>query len=68
METVITVKGMKCGGCANTVEESIKKISGVQSVSVNLESGHVTVQSNESIPQTAFEAAVSNAGFTFVKS
>ena len=33
----IFIEGMSCGGCAKRVEEAIKSVKGVKSVSVSLE-------------------------------
>ena len=32
----LNIKGMKCGGCVNTVENILKNSEGVENVSVNL--------------------------------
>ena len=37
METIqLNIKGMKCGGCVNTVENILKNSDGVENISVNL--------------------------------
>nr|MBX2879118.1 cation transporter [Granulosicoccus sp.] len=43
-ETAFAVDGMFCGGCASTVERALKRLAGVQSVSVSFlgNSAHVT--------------------------
>ena len=32
----LSITGMKCGGCVNTVEEILKNYDGIENVSVNL--------------------------------
>ncbi|MGG1526177.1 copper chaperone CopZ [Peribacillus frigoritolerans] len=47
MENVIlTVKGMSCGHCINSIEGNVGELSGVTTVKVNLDSGTVSVVFN----------------------
>ncbi|MBM7587474.1 copper chaperone [Bacillus pakistanensis] len=44
MENVkLTVKGMSCGHCVNSIEENVGKVNGVQSVKVHLKDEKVDV-------------------------
>ena len=37
METIqLSIKGMRCGGCVNTVENILKSSKGIENISVNL--------------------------------
>ncbi len=40
---IFTVQNVKCGGCANTIEEGLKALDGVQDVAVEVASGQVSV-------------------------
>jgi copper chaperone len=40
---VIPVKGMHCGGCVSHVDQSLKKVAGVKSVTTDLEKAQTTV-------------------------
>ncbi|MCU6600297.1 copper chaperone CopZ [Peribacillus frigoritolerans] len=42
----LNVKGMSCGHCIKAIEGSVGKLSGVNSVKVNLDSGTVEVEFN----------------------
>ncbi|MFK9119569.1 copper chaperone CopZ [Peribacillus frigoritolerans] len=42
----LNVKGMSCGHCIKAIEGSVGKLSGVNSVKVNLDSGTVEVKFN----------------------
>ncbi|MCK1982031.1 MULTISPECIES: copper chaperone CopZ [Peribacillus] len=47
MENIIlTVKGMSCGHCINSIEGNVGELSGVTTVKVNLDSGTVSVVFN----------------------
>jgi copper chaperone len=58
-----TVQGMTCGHCVSSVTEEVQEIPGVESVDVLLETGAVTVTSNEPLDDSAVRAAVEEAGY-----
>ncbi|MDZ7674793.1 MAG: copper ion binding protein [Acidimicrobiales bacterium] len=58
-----TVAGMTCGHCVQSVEEAIGEIDGVESVTVDLDSGLVTVRSDTAISTDAVASAVDGAGY-----
>ncbi|WP_353233779.1 heavy metal translocating P-type ATPase [Diaphorobacter ruginosibacter] len=63
------IGGMTCASCVGRVERALKKVSGVQDVSVNLalERAHVTLSADGAAPAADMEAvlrrAVRNAGY-----
>jgi copper chaperone len=61
-----TVQGMTCGHCATSVTEEVQEIPGVERVDVVLETGAVTVTSNQSLDDIAVRAAVVEAGYQLV--
>ncbi len=62
MTTIITVEGMSCGHCEQTVEEALEEVSGVTSVTVDRESEQASVDGEAEI--TALVEAVEDAGYT----
>lgn len=58
-----TVTGMTCGHCVASVTEEVQEIPGVKDVSVVLETGAVTVTSEQDIDDAAVRAAVEEAGY-----
>ncbi|SOD42664.1 heavy-metal-associated domain-containing protein [Nitrosovibrio sp. Nv4] len=63
----ITVKGMTCMGCVNSVKNVLEKIPGVSSADVSLEQGLVTVQYDVAMAGVAqFKEAIEDAGFEVV--
>jgi copper ion binding protein len=58
-----TVSGMTCGHCAASVSEEVKEIPGVRDVDVVVETGAVTITSDEPVDATAVKAAVEEAGY-----
>ena len=61
-----TVTGMTCGHCVSSVTEEVGELPGVTDVQVELETGRVTVTSDEPISQDKVRAAVEDAGYTLV--
>ena len=61
-----TVSGMTCEHCVKAVSEEVAAIEGVESVDVELESGQLTVRSEEPVPDEAVAAAVDEAGYSLV--
>ncbi len=60
-KTVLTVSGMTCGGCANTVTRVLTRVPGVERAEVDLGSGRATVTGRASAD--ALIGAVEAAGF-----
>jgi copper chaperone CopZ len=58
-----TVQGMTCGHCVAAVSESVAQVPGATDVSVDLDSGLLTV-GGEEIDDAAVRAAVEEAGYT----
>ena len=58
-----TVTGMTCGHCVASVTEEVQEIPGVTAVDVGLESGAVTVTSEQPIADDTVREAVEEAGY-----
>ena len=61
-----TVTGMTCGHCVASVTEEIQELPGVTAVDVTLETGSVTVTSDEPLEADAVRRAVDEAGYQLV--
>ena len=57
------IKGMNCNHCKNNAEKVIRTVPGVESVSVDLQSGIATV-TGDNIDDAAVREAVESIGFT----
>lgn len=67
--TTINVSGMTCGHCVNSVTEELTDLKGVQSVSVNLNTGgtsEVTITSTLTLDPAEVSEAIAEAGYTVV--
>lgn len=63
-----TATGMTCQHCVGSVTKEVSELAHVTSVSVDLPSGTVTVESDASIPQDEIIAAIDKAGYAAVSS
>jgi copper chaperone CopZ len=61
--TTFTVSGMTCAHCQRAVTEEISGVDGVESVSVDLASGTVTVTAGRPVDRADIAAAVDEAGY-----
>ncbi|WP_255153098.1 heavy-metal-associated domain-containing protein [Halorarius halobius] len=62
MSTTITVEGMSCGHCEQTVEDALRDVSGVTEVTADREAEQASVDGDADV--TALIQAVEEAGFT----
>ena len=58
-----TVSGMTCSHCVTAVTEEVGAVPGVTDVAVDLESGALTVTSDQPVDDAAIAAAVDEAGY-----
>jgi copper chaperone CopZ len=64
--TTFTVTGMTCAHCRRAVTEEISAIDGVDSVTVDLPTGTVTVTACQPVNRADIAVAVDEAGYALV--
>ncbi|MFB7110751.1 heavy-metal-associated domain-containing protein [Streptomyces sp. NPDC056291] len=64
--TTFEVGGMTCAQCVRSVTEEISSVAGVESVTVDLASGSVTVTASQPVDRADIAAAVDEAGYALV--
>lgn len=62
-KSIFSIRGMTCASCVARVEEALKNVSGVLSVSVNLASETATIDYLEGVETSEFRQAVRDAGY-----
>jgi len=60
-ETVLTVSGMTCRGCANTVTRILSRVPGVAEAKVDFATGRATIKGEA--PSAVLISAVEAAGY-----
>lgn len=63
MSVKLTVEGMSCGGCEQTVENAVTSVSGVMRATVDRTTNQVIVE-GEDLDETTLVRAVEDAGYT----
>ncbi len=63
MKYNLPVEGMTCASCAARVEKSLRKIEGIENVSVNLATEKVTIESKSDIDLSVAAKAVEKYGY-----
>ncbi|PRY51888.1 copper chaperone CopZ [Geodermatophilus tzadiensis] len=64
--TTFTITGMTCAHCRRAVTEEISGVAGVESVTVDLATGTVTVTASAPLDRADIAAAVDEAGYALV--
>ncbi|MDZ7693832.1 MAG: heavy-metal-associated domain-containing protein [Balneolaceae bacterium] len=66
-QTTITIGGMGCAGCANTIQEALVSKEGTVKAAVDLESDTASVTYNPgAVSIDDFKQAIEEAGYDFV--
>ena len=66
VSSTYVVTGMTCTHCVNAVTQEVSAVGGVTQVDVDLDSGRLTVVSDDAVPFDLVAAAVDEAGYTLV--
>lgn len=66
MKKKIIVEGMSCGHCVNHVKNALEELSGVTSVTVDLESKTAVVEASGELSDETIKAAIEDAGYEVV--
>jgi copper chaperone len=61
-----TVTGMSCSHCVRAVTEEVGEVAGVSDVTVDLDTGKVTVSADGDLDDAAVREAVEEAGYEVV--
>lgn len=67
MKTIMQVGGMMCVKCEEHVTDAIKKVKGVTSVSIDMNSGEVEILSKKKLSNEALTKAVEDAGYRVLR-
>lgn len=65
---VLSIRGMTCAACAQRIEKTVRKLSGIGQATVNLASEKLFVEYDDSVVQlTAIKEAVAKIGYEVVE-
>jgi copper chaperone CopZ len=60
----LKVEGMKCGGCAGSVQSALEEVTGVIEVVVSHEVGEARLTVEDAVERSNLVAAIEAAGYT----
>ena len=64
--TTFTVNGMTCAHCERAITQEISAVDGVESVTVDVASGTVTVTAAKPVDRADIAAAIDEAGYALI--
>jgi len=60
----VSITGMTCGGCEQTIQSNVSKIAGIKSVKANAASGIAFIEYNPGVADTAMiRKAITESGY-----
>jgi len=59
----IFIEGMHCASCASNVERAVKKIKGIQSISVSIMTNKAMIEAENNVNPEEIKKAISNVGY-----
>lgn len=66
-ETTLTVSGMSCMGCVNSVKRLLADLPGVSQVEIDLATGRVRItHAADQVTPAAFKQAIEDGGYQVV--
>lgn len=63
----LIIEGIHCASCAGNVERTLKSITGVKSVSVNVLTKKAILEAENSVSEEELKKTVSKAGFKIIE-
>lgn len=63
METSIKVQNLKCSGCANTIQQKLISLQGVENVTVDVEKKIVIISHQQSVSLKALASKLKAFGY-----
>ncbi len=66
MKQEVTINGMKCEGCAQSVSERLSGLDGVERVLVDLDSKNATVEANREVSKEEYVEALADTKYEVV--
>lgn len=64
MNSTYQVAGMTCSHCERSVAEEVARVDGIETATVDLATGTLTVTTAKPVERAAIAAAVDEAGYT----
>lgn len=66
MEHIIEIQNLKCGGCAKTIENNLGQIANLELVTIDVENGSITINTNSDDALSQAEKKLQEIGYPIV--
>ncbi|MEG2218567.1 MAG: heavy metal-associated domain-containing protein [Muribaculaceae bacterium] len=63
MKTTINVDNIRCGGCSHSIQKSLKTLTGVFSVEVDISNGIITIEHVDELKREELTAKLLSVGY-----
>ena len=60
---ILKIKGMHCASCASNVERAVKKIKGINSVSVSIMTNKALIEAEENVNPEEIKKVILSIGY-----
>ncbi|QEK13309.1 heavy-metal-associated domain-containing protein [Crassaminicella thermophila] len=67
MKKIIKIEGMSCMNCVNHVKNAIEEISGIKTVTIDLQGKNAVVELSQDVSDSILKEAVEEAGYDVVE-
>ena len=62
-QSTLSVKGMSCQGCVNSITQAAEGVPGVQLININLADGQVVVTHHDDLDKNQLKTMIEDLGF-----
>ena len=62
-QLTLYIDNLKCGGCANTIDQALRKFTELERVQINVEEGAITLFSVEEIQRMKYLSVLKKLGY-----
>lgn len=66
-ELRIKINGMVCGGCENRVKTALSKITGIESVDADHNTGMITIKSENDLDVAQIKERITDLGYEIIE-
>lgn len=63
MESNIKVQNLKCGGCANSIKNTLEKLKGITNVVIDVKTAEVSIEHSDAVNLGDIEEKLNRLGY-----
>ncbi len=62
-QLTLYIDNLKCGGCANTIDQALRKFTELKTIQINIEEGAITLCSDEELQRPKYLSVLKKLGY-----